>query len=57
VFRFAGDLGFVLGPTVGGVVASAAGFRWAFGVMAMLPAIIALLVARMPETLRRPESA
>jgi MFS family permease len=57
VFRFAGDLGFVLGPVVGGVVANAAGFRWAFAVVAMLPALVALLVARSPETLRRTEES
>jgi MFS transporter, DHA1 family, multidrug resistance protein len=53
VFRFAGDLGFVLGPIVGGVVANAAGFRWAFAVMAMMPALVLPLVFLVPETLRR----
>jgi DHA1 family multidrug resistance protein-like MFS transporter len=59
VFRFFGDLGFVLGPTVAGFTAGAFGFRWAFAIMA-LPALAALaLVIRTPETLRskrpRPE--
>jgi MFS transporter, DHA1 family, multidrug resistance protein len=59
VFRFFGDLGFVLGPTVAGFTAGAFGFRWAFAIMA-LPALAALaLVIRTQETLRskrpRPE--
>jgi MFS family permease len=52
LFRFFGDLGFVLGPLVGGVAASAFGFKVAFAVMAA-PVVVALvLVARTPETLR-----
>jgi MFS family permease len=51
VFRFFGDLGFVIGPLVGGITAGAFGFRWAFGLMA-LPVLLALaLVIRTPETL------
>ncbi|MGH2573239.1 MAG: MFS transporter [Actinomycetota bacterium] len=57
VFRFAGDLGFVLGPLVGGIAADALGFRWAFAFMSA-PVLLALvLVARTPETLRKPEGA
>ncbi|HEX9891079.1 MAG TPA: MFS transporter [Actinomycetota bacterium] len=52
-YRFAGDLGFVLGPLVAGVVADAAGFRSAFLVVAVPVALVGLLAARMPETLRR----
>ncbi|HEY3210085.1 MAG TPA: MFS transporter [Actinomycetota bacterium] len=52
VFRFFGDLGFVLGPTVAGFTAGAFGFGWAFAIMA-LPALLALaLVIRTPETLK-----
>jgi MFS family permease len=52
VFRFFGDLGFVLGPTVAGFTAGLFGFRWAFAIMA-LPALVALaLVIRTPETLK-----
>jgi MFS family permease len=54
VFRFFGDLGFVLGPVVGGAAASAFGFKAAFAVTA-IPVVGALvLVARAPETLHRP---
>jgi DHA1 family multidrug resistance protein-like MFS transporter len=54
VFRFAGDLGFMLGPFVAGVSVGAFGFRGAFAVMA-IPAVISLaFVLRTPETLRRP---
>ena len=53
LFRFAGDLGFVLGPLVGGIVAGAFGFKAAFVVMAV-PALVALLFAlRTPETLKK----
>jgi MFS family permease len=52
LFRFFGDLGFVLGPLVAGVSAGAFGFKGAFAIMA-LPVIVAvILVARTPETLR-----
>jgi DHA1 family multidrug resistance protein-like MFS transporter len=52
VFRFFGDLGFVLGPLVAGVSTSAFGFRWAFAIMA-LPVLVALaLVIWTPETLK-----
>jgi MFS family permease len=53
VFRFAGDLGFVFGPLVGGIAANALGFRWAFAFMSA-PILVALaLVLRTPETLRK----
>jgi len=54
MFRFFGDLGFVLGPLVGGAAAGAWGFKWAFALMSA-PVVVAMaLVARTPETLRRP---
>ena len=53
VFRFAGDLGFMLGPLVAGFVAGAAGFKTAFLVTA-IPTLVALgFVLVTPETLRR----
>ena len=53
LFRFAGDLGFVLGPLVGGIVAGTLGFKAAFVVMAV-PAVVGLVFAlRTPETLKR----
>jgi DHA1 family multidrug resistance protein-like MFS transporter len=53
LFRFAGDLGFALGPLVAGITAGAFGFRGAFAIMAG-PVLVALaLVARTPETLRK----
>jgi MFS family permease len=53
VFRFAGDLGFMLGPFVAGVSVSAFGFRGAFAVMT-IPAIVSVAFAlRTKETLQR----
>ncbi len=53
LFRFAGDLGFVLGPTVAGLATGAFGFRVAFALMAAPVAVALALVLRTPETLRR----
>jgi MFS family permease len=51
LFRFAGDVGFVLGPLVGGFAASAFGFRIAFWIAAV-PLVVGLILAlRTPETL------
>jgi DHA1 family multidrug resistance protein-like MFS transporter len=53
IFRFAGDVGFVFGPLVGGFAAAAFGFRAAFWIAA-IPILIALILAvRTPETLLR----
>jgi len=53
VFRFCGDLGFVFGPLVAGISATAFGFKGAFAICAV-PVVVALaLVLRMPETLKR----
>jgi len=50
VFRFAGDLGFVLGPLVAGAAANEVGFTGAFAVSAV-PALVALaLVLSIAET-------
>ena len=50
VFRFAGDLGFVIGPLVAGAAANAVGFTWAFAISA-IPAVVALaLVLSIAET-------
>jgi DHA1 family multidrug resistance protein-like MFS transporter len=57
VFRFAGDLGFMLGPFVAGASVSAFGFKPAFAVMA-IPAVLSLaFVLRAPETLGRTAGA
>ncbi|MGH2739042.1 MAG: MFS transporter [Actinomycetota bacterium] len=53
VYRFAGDVGFVLGPLVGGLVADVAGFRPAFVVIAVPLLAASLLALGMPETLAR----
>jgi MFS family permease len=53
LFRFAGDVGFVLGPAVTGLVADVGGYTVAF-VVAAIPVVAVLALAiRMPETLRR----
>jgi MFS family permease len=55
LFRFCGDLGFVLGPLAAGWAADQFGFTWAFAITAV-PVLIAMaLVASNPETMRRPE--
>ncbi len=51
VFRFVGDLGFVLGPLVAGWAASRYGFAAAFAVSAVPAAIAAVLVLGVRETL------
>ncbi len=56
-FRFAGDLGFVLGPLAAGRAAEAFGFGGAFAVTAIPSAVAALLLLGVPETLKRPSIA
>lgn len=52
VFRFVGDLGFVLGPLAAGASADALGYGPAF-VLSAVPLLLALaLVLTVPETLR-----
>jgi MFS family permease len=53
LFRFAGDIGFVLGPVLAGVVAETAGFQAAFLAAAAPVLLILVLSVRLPETLRR----
>ena len=53
VFRFAGDLGFVLGPVAAGASSELLGFRWAFALAATLPLIALVFVSVTPETLQR----
>jgi len=53
VFRFFGDLGFVLGPLVAGASADARGYGAAFALSA-IPVVLAMLfVLTVPETLRK----
>jgi MFS transporter, ACDE family, multidrug resistance protein len=58
VFRFVGDLGFVLGPLIAGWSAGAFGFGTAFVVTA-LPALVAVaFVVSIPETMTaRPDTS
>ena len=53
IFRFCGDLGFFLGPIVTGAASSHLGFKAAFAITAILPAIALVLTTRTPETLKR----
>jgi MFS transporter, ACDE family, multidrug resistance protein len=56
LFRFCGDLGFVLGPLAAGWAADQFGFTWAFAITA-IPVLIAMaLVASNPETMRPREA-
>jgi MFS family permease len=51
-FRFAGDVGFFLGPLVAGAASKSFGFQTAFVVVAMVPAIAVIFTLRTKETLR-----
>jgi MFS transporter, DHA1 family, tetracycline resistance protein len=53
IFRFAGDLGFVLAPVVVGLATTTFGFRAAFWVAAVPVAIGLIIALGMPETLPR----
>ena len=46
IFRFGGDLGFSLGPLIGGVTAASFGFKAAFAI-AGIPSIVALVVVAL----------
>jgi MFS family permease len=51
IFRFAGDLGFTLGPLVAGFAAAHLGFEAAFALAAVPAAVAFVAVARGRETL------
>ena len=51
IFRFAGDLGFTLGPLVAGFAAAHLGFEAAFALAAVPAAVAFVAVARGHETL------
>lgn len=53
VYRFAGDVGFVLGPVVAGVTADTFGFGAAFLVLAAPLVLVFLFALGTPETLAR----
>jgi DHA1 family multidrug resistance protein-like MFS transporter len=57
VYRFVGDLGFVLGPLVAGGAASAFGFQPAFALTAVPCLLSAAFLLAVPETLPRPARA
>lgn len=52
VFRFVGDLGFVLGPLVAGASADAAGYGAAFAISAIPIVATVLFILTVPETMR-----
>jgi MFS family permease len=56
IFRFAGDLGFVLGPLVSGAASQAFGYKTAFALGAVPPLVGLAFLLVTPETLRRPVS-
>jgi MFS family permease len=56
-FRFAGDLGFFLGPLVAGYATQYYGFKWAFFLSA-LPMFVGLVMTlTTPETMKKPVPA
>ncbi|MGH2788159.1 MAG: MFS transporter [Actinomycetota bacterium] len=52
LFRFAGDLGWFLGPLLASAAADLVGFKQAFAIAAVPVAAALLLLLRTPETLR-----
>jgi MFS family permease len=52
-FRFAGDIGFFLGPLIAGAASKSFGFQTAFAITAVVPAVAVILAFRTKETLRR----
>lgn len=52
-FRFCGDIGFFLGPLIAGAASKSFGFKTAFVITAIVPALAVLLTIRTKETLRR----
>ena len=57
MFRFSGDLGMVVGPLVGGLVADAAGYLTTFIVMAVPALLVVAFSLRTAETLEAPALA
>ena len=55
-FRFAGDLGFALGPVVAGFAVEGLGFKSAFAIVAIPTLLALILVLRSEETLRPAEA-
>lgn len=45
----------VVGPVLGGLVIVGLGWRWAFGLLAVLFAVAALGIVRMPPARNKPE--
>jgi MFS family permease len=52
-FRFCGDIGFFLGPLIAGASSKAFGFKTAFAITAIVPAVACIVMLRTKETLRR----
>jgi MFS family permease len=48
------DVGAVIGPLAAGFLIDSFDYDWAFGVAAVLSVLAALMVLRMPETLKAP---
>lgn len=57
VFQMTSDLGGVIGPLLAGVLVDALDYDWAFAVGTAVGIIAILMVARMPETLKKPAAA
>jgi MFS transporter, DHA1 family, multidrug resistance protein len=52
-FRFCGDIGFFLGPLIAGAASKSFGFKTAFAIVAVVPALAVLFTLRTRETHRR----
>lgn len=56
-FQMMSDVGAVIGPLAAGFLIDSFDYDWAFGVAAVLSVLAALMVLRMPETLKAPGRA
>jgi MFS family permease len=54
-FQMMSDVGAVIGPLAAGLLIDTFDYDWAFGVGVLLAVLAALMVLRMPETLRPPQ--